>query len=83
MASILSARVRFLLAEGRGRRGEYAGVLSWLRGGSSQRRFDGGVQLRSRTWRWRLGFLQGEEKEGEEEQVVAGGLFILQEGGQA
>ena len=31
----------------------------------------------------RVRVLQVEEKEGEEEQVVEGGLFILQEGGQA
>ena len=38
MALILSLRVRFLLAEGRGRRGEDSGVLSWLRGSSCRQR---------------------------------------------
>ena len=41
-ASILSSRVRFLLAAGRGRRGEDAGVLSWLWGSSYRQRCGGG-----------------------------------------
>ena len=40
-ASILSSRVRFLLAAGQGRRGEDAGVLSWLWGSSCRRRCGG------------------------------------------
>ena len=79
-ASIRGSRLRFLLAEGRRRRGEDAGVLGWSRGASGRRRCGGGARLGRGMAERRLGFAAGEEKEGEREQDVAEELLILQRG---
>ena len=81
MASIRGSRLRFLLAEGRRRRGEDADVLGWSRGAFGRRRCGGGVQVRSRPWKRRLGLGSEGKKRGRRSRWSWGSSFILGGGG--